>query len=239
MKIKITAIFICLVMVISFVSCSGKKDNKEEANAATGEVTQASVEDKEKKDIEVKEYGYDIRDGYLFASVIVHNPNENTAIECPTFRMTAIGSDGSVLGTEDQTLSIIYPGHNFVYAGQAFEVKGKVSKFKVEIIPTEDYNFLSVSELDNQTYKMLKVENVKKVDDEFFPKYTGEITNENSYDISSGIITIVFRDSNGKLLGGDSTFVDGIKSGAKTPFELSANDPVQAKKYEVYANNWD
>ena len=77
------------------------------------------------------------------------------------------------------------------------------------------------------------------MDDEYFPKYTGEITNENDYEVSSSIVAIVYRDANGKLLGGECTFVDGLKAGGKTPFEIDAKDFSESKTYEVYANNWD
>lgn len=239
MKKKLLTIILCLAVVLSFAACGSKKGNSGDVNASTEGASQAAVEETKVKDIEIKDYGYSIDNGYLFASVIVHNPNTDTAIELPSFRMTATGKDGSIIGTEDQTLSIVYPGQDFVYAGQAFEAKGEIAKFTVEPITTQDYNFKAVSELDHPAFKQLKVDNVKKVDDEYFPKYTGEITNENDYEISSSIVTIVYRDAKGKLLGGESTFVDGLKAGGKTPFELDARDFAEGKTYEVYANNWD
>ena len=239
MKNKIIGIVLCLAVLLSFAACGGNKSNTGKADSGTSEATQAKVEESEKKEIEIKEYGYSIQQGYLYASVIVHNPNKDTAIELPSFRMTATGKDGSILGTEDQTLSIIYPEQDFAYAFQAFEVKGEVAKFTVDPIPAEDYKFKSVTELEHPSFKPLKTENVKWVDDDYFPKFTGEISNENDYAISSAIVTVLYRDADGKLAGGDSTFIDGVTAGAKTPFELSANDSAKGMTYEVYANNWD
>ena len=239
MKNKIIGIVLCVAVLLSFAACGGNKENTGKADSGTGEVTQAKVEDTKPKDIEIKEYGYSIIDGYLYAAVIVHNPNKDTAIELPSFRMTATGKDGSILGTEDQTLSIIYPEQDFAYAFQTFEVKGDVAKFTVDPIPSEDYKFLTGTELEHPTFKQLKAENVKWVDDEFSPKFTGEINNENDYAIPSAIVTVLYRDADGKLAGGDSTFIDGVTAKAKTPFELSAFDSAKGMTYEVYANNWD
>ena len=234
MKNKIIGIVLCLAMLFSFAACGGKQTS--ETTSDTAQTTAA--EENKVLDFEVKEYGYMIDNGFLFVSAILHNPNKDTAIELPSFRMTATAKDGSVLGTSDQTLSVIYPEQDFAYAGQAFEVKGEIAEFTLEPIPTKDYNFVKVADMEHPAFKQLKVDKIKWVEDEFFPKYTGIIINENDYDISNAIVTVLYRDADGKLAGGDDTFVDSLAAGKKTPFELNANDAAKGKTYEIYANNW-
>ena len=67
--------------------------------------------------IEVKEFGYGMSQGkYLYCGVVLYNPNKTIACEFPTYRITARDSDGIILGTTDQTLSILYPEQTVSFA---------------------------------------------------------------------------------------------------------------------------
>ena len=88
--------------------------------------------------------------------------------------------------------------------------------------------------LDNPKYVPLSIVNSAFRTD----SVVGEIQNDNDYDIESGVVTVVFRDADGKLIGGESTYVDSIKANATTPFDISIYNNFATDNYEIYANIW-
>ena len=184
--------------------------------------------------LEIKEFGYSIKDGYLYYSVCIHNPNESFYVEFPTFRITARDADNILLGTEEQVLNSIYPQQDVWHAFLGFKVEEAPSKVDVEMLEPNDYNISDVSTAKHPTYIPLTIINSAKRGD----KIVGEIQNDNDYDINQAIVTIVFRDAEGKLLGGTSTFVDSVKAKSATPFDESVYSPF-SDTYEIYAGSWD
>lgn len=184
--------------------------------------------------IEVKEFGYSMQNEYVYYSVNIYNPNENKAIEFPVFRITARNDAGELLATEEQTLSIIYPQQNFVYASQAFDVDEVPANVEIDVLEPKDYQIRNVSTLDNPEYIPLDVINTTFRTD----RIVGEIQNNNDYDLDSAVVTVIFRDDNGKLVGGTSTFVDSLKANSTTPFDISIHQEFVTDNFEVYANIW-
>jgi len=229
---KILSIIMILSLMLSLAACGGEKTNSE----LTQNQSETSNETSNSKmlPIEVKEFGYSMQDEYVYYSVILHNPNEDKAIELPSFRITARDESGSPLATEEQTLSIIYPKQDFVHAFQAFDVDEMPATVDIEVLEPDDYNIKNVSMLDNSEYSPLNVVNATFRTDSI----VGEIQNNNNYDIDSGVVTVIFRDSNGKLIGGTSTYVDSIKANSTTPFDITIYESFATDNFEVYANIW-
>ena len=146
--------------------------------------------------------------------------------------MTARDSDNIVMGTEEQTLSIIYPGQDFYYGFLAFSVDGIPNTVDFEIISPEDYKLKNVSAMNE--YKQLEVVNTAVRE----KKFVGEISNPNSYDIDSAIIVVICKDNNGNVVYIDSTFLNGIDSGKTVPFSMSFFKDVDTTNVEFYANQW-
>lgn len=229
---KILSIIMILSLMLSLAACGGEKTNSE----LTQSQSETSNETSNSKmlPIEVKEFGYSMQDEYVYYSVILHNPNEDKAIELPSFRITARDESGLPLATEEQTLSIIYPKQDFVHAFQAFDVDEMPATVDIEVLEPDDYNIKNVSMLDNSEYSPLNVVNATFRTDSI----VGEIQNNNKYDIDSGVVTVIFRDSNGKLIGGTSTYVDSIKANSTTPFDITIYESFATDNFEVYANIW-
>lgn len=229
---KIIITMIAISLMLSLAACGGENTNTNN----TQNQTETSTEKNSSKvlPIEVKEFGYSMEDEYLYYSVILHNPNEDKAIELPSFRITARDASGAPLATEEQTLSIIYPKQDFVHAFQAFDVDELPATVDIEVLDAEEYNIKKVSMLDNPKYVPLSIVNSAFRTDSI----VGEIQNDNDYDIESGVATVVFRDADGKLIGGESTYVDSIKANATTPFDISIYNNFATDNYEIYANIW-
>lgn len=184
--------------------------------------------------LEVKEFGYSMNGEYLYYSVKIYNPNNDKAVEFPKFRVTARNEAGEVLATQEQTLSIIYPLQEFVFASQAFDTDEIPTKVDIEIIEPDDYNIKKVSSLDNPEYIPLKAVSTALRSD----SVTGEIQNDNDYDLDMAVVTVVFRDEVGNMIGGTSTYIDPLKANSSTPFDMYLYIGFASENYEVYANIW-
>ena len=189
-------------------------------------------------EIEITDAGYSISNGYLYFSVFLHNNSQDKGYDFPTVRVTARNAEGTLLGTEDQVMNVIYPESDYVYAGFGFEVNEVPSKVEFEVL-VDDYNIMSKSSLDQKEYLPLEVSGINEREDEFFgTTYLGEVLNPNTYDLDLAAVRIVFRDENGTLLGGDGTYIDNVKAGRTTPFEINPSSDLQTENYEIYATSW-
>ncbi|MCD8327584.1 MAG: FxLYD domain-containing protein [Ruminococcus sp.] len=238
---------LCTVMLTS-VGCgdnntsSSKTDSESAITTTLESESKATLVDEEASEEnqetilppEVKEYGFSMEDEYLYFSIIYYNPNEDIAIEYPSFRITARNSEGEVIASEEEVESIIYPQQESACAGMAFKVDELPASLDVEALEPEDYSITKVEMLENPEYAPLTAFNVTMREENI----VGEIQNENDYDIESAIVTVVFRDEDGKLIGGDFSFVDSLKANSATPFDVSIDLDFATTNYEIYANIW-
>lgn len=184
--------------------------------------------------LEIKEYGYAMNGEYLYCAVNLYNPNSSYCVEFPRFRITARDDNGFIIGTTDQVLSVIYPHQNFYYAGLSFKADSVPASVSVEVVTPDTYNIKSPDLLDHSDYSPLNVINSSLRGD----RVTGEVVNQNGYDIDSAIVTVIFKDKDGKITAGQSTFVKKIPAGGSVPFDASVSKRLLADSYEVYANIW-
>lgn len=234
MKKQVFAAFTALALVM-LSACGGTDKSASDAATVTNNIAAAPVDKSEKLlDMEIKDSGYSVSNGYMYYSINIYNPNAEAAIEYPTFRVTAKDSAGVLLGTTEQTLSLIRPGQEFWYGSQAFEIEETPATVEFEIVPPDEYNVTKESALEHPKYVPLTVENAVQRDDRFM----GEVKNDNDYNIESGIVTVVFRDDAGKLIGGYSTFLDQIAASSTAPFDMSMYSDYATPNFEVYANVW-
>jgi hypothetical protein len=247
-----------LSLVIVFTSC-GSNDNGSLDISVDDSITQiesesdgSSVESAKYIPLEIKESAYIVRDlpddasiglpdeykHWVEYAIILHNPNENLAVESPTFRITARDENDLIVGTEDQALTIIYPGQDFACAVfSVFFVSPQVTKVDFEILNPDAKNIIPVEKLNHQQYIPLEVIGANISSDHIL----GEVSNANEYDIDSAAITVIFRDENGVIVGGDTTVINMIPAGGKTPFDfdnLAIRSGSITNNYEIYANNW-
>ena len=183
--------------------------------------------------IELVEYGCTMMSsGYVYYGVVLHNPNEDIAIQFPSFRVTARDADGILLGTEDQTLSIIYPGETVAHGFLGFKVDEEPATYEVQMLPFPDYGVLKKGQY-TPTEK-LEVINYAMRDS----KIVGEINNPNNRSFDTVAVTVIYRDSEGNIVFGDSTFVSDVAANSTTPFELSNYHDVDGYDFELYASEW-
>lgn len=163
----------------------------------------------------------------------LYNPNEDIAVEFPSFRVTARDDNNALIDTTDQTLSMIYPGEEFTYGSQAFSVEEIApSTVDFETLEVEEYNLKNAGSLDE--FKQLTVENTAVRGD----KIVGEIKNSNDYSIDSVYVLAICRDSNNEVAAIEFTFVDDVAANGNTPFSISSYSDAEIESAEFYAYPW-
>ena len=185
------------------------------------------------KDLEVKDSGWCLKNGqWLYYYVVLHNPNEEIAVNLPGFRITARDANGGLLGTTEQYLSVIYPGQDFVFGTQAFEVGSMPENVEFEPLAVEDYNLKNAGGM--QEYKPLEVVNANLSSDNIL----GEINNPNDYDLDQVTLVAICRNAAGELIGVENTYVSDVKANATTPFSGYAYIEGEVASIVCYANQW-
>ena len=194
------------------------------------------LEKTELKDIEVVESGFTYDgSGYIQYGVRIHNPNKETAIEYPSFRIVCYDSNGTILSSEEQTLLYIAPQDD-AYFGSVASCNGKVPE-KVEItpIPAKEYNF--IDDVGKSNGKFI-VSNTNVLDDGYGGKiFTGEVANESGEDMQQIQMVLILR-NNEKIVYGTTSYVDSVQAGAKVPFQIVSYNLPEYTSYEIYAYRW-
>lgn len=237
-KRMLTSIFSCL-MALSLAACNSNTPNDTEySDTSANDAGNISVsEDTNSKfiSLDIAESGYTmIEGGFLYCSVKVHNPNTDLAILYPTIRITARDASGALLGTQDQTLSTIYPQQDFWYSGQLLQVDEAPSSVEFTIVQPDDYSIVSASTLEHPAFTPLLVVNTAMRSD----RLVGEVINKNDFDLDMIVVAAVFRNEDGDIIGGESTFVDKLPSSGSVPFDMPIHSEFANCNYEVYANGW-
>ena len=243
---------IIIITLIIVAICGGfSSDNntdKESNNVKIEETNNNNSDEKEQSSsnnsdnnadtdeyIKATKVEYTVHGNYLTGIVTITNTDSKKVIEYPSFRITAYGKDGKILGSEDRVLNILYPKQTMVDVGTLIEISEEPDKVEVSIIEPEDYNIKLASSLEHPTYKEMKCQNISVNNG----KITGEVYNPNEYKMEQALITIIFRDKNNKVISSEYAFVDNIKANGKVPFDISlASDEKTSDKIEAYAYIW-
>ncbi|MBX6341912.1 MAG: hypothetical protein IRY97_05590, partial [Thermomicrobiaceae bacterium] len=122
--------------------------------------------------------------GEVAYAFIVKNPNSGLAVISSEYQVAAYGSDGTVLETDSNYITLLLPGEQVGIAGNLFTPKGsKVDHIDIQIKPGE---FESFGNTPNFT-----VQNVKYVADEYSPKVTGVVQSPYAKDIKDILVSAV------------------------------------------------
>lgn len=176
--------------------------------------------------------------GYINYAIALRNNSVDKQIDFPTFTITGRSADGSVVFSQDQVLSVIYPGQTVWWAAPAGNGTAPGS-VEFTVAEPDDHN-VSTATGDASIYS---VSNLSVVESGFgLESFTGEVTLEREGDEQFGMgsvaIVVVLRDESGKVVYGDQTFVDNPSLGGSKSFEVSCYDPPDYASYEVYALAW-
>ncbi len=189
--------------------------------------------------VSVKEFGFAPVNGYYYYSVILHNNMSDMAVQFPEIRITARDNSGGLISADSQVMNVIYPGQDLVWAGLGGSVDEVPASIDVEFVePADDWHVVKPNRLEHAEYLPLEVKSARIKQDRWFPSVIGEIYNPNSYDVDMAAITVVFRDDQGNLLAGDTGYINSLKAGKTTTFEINVNNEIITENFEVYGQLW-
>lgn len=232
MKIKKALSMVMLsASLLSFVGCGNGQDSNSVVQNNNNSMTENQNSEKIQQ-LEIKDSGWTVVDDeWLYYYVDLYNPNDNSSIEYPSFRISAKDASGTILGTDDQTCSIIYPKQDFVYGSQAFRVDGIPDTVEFSALPVEDYN---VKKSSTDKYKPLEAVNTAVRSD----KIVGEIKNDNNDTFDDAVVVMLLKDGSENIVGIDNTYVEKVAANSTTPFDMDIPEDVNYASFEIYVNQW-
>lgn len=234
MKKYFSIIVVCLMMV-SMVACGSPTTSTAQPTATQAKPGATSVgqAQNEVKALEIKDSGWVVKNGYLYCYIDMFNPNEDIAIQFPSYRVTARGENNEVLGTQDHTLSVINPQQHFIYGFQYFSVSKTPKTVEVQPLEAKEHNIKRSGKY--KEYKPLEAVNYAQGEG----KITGEINNPNDYTVDNSVVVAICRNDKGELVDIVSTFVNSIPAGGSIPFEISMfGNKNKYPDIKVYADRW-
>lgn len=178
--------------------------------------------------------------GYVYYAVAVANVGEDVTALFPSVLITGRDASGSVVFSDTQVLSTLYPGETWYWAGQAGNGDAPAS---VEISLARPGSW----EVERGTGELnsYAVSGVTTSTDQFGSTVvTGEMTLESrgTGNDANGLVAVVAigRDAQGKMAWGEVGFVSEPDVGGTVPFEITAlaNDLPAYETVEVHAYPW-
>ena len=188
--------------------------------------------------VTVREAGFQVKNGkWLYYSFVAHNNLTDKAIKYPEFKIVVRDAEGGLISSDSQVLNTLYPGQDVMYGNMGMSVEGEEpANIEIEFVePSDDWHVIDPSETDYPGYMPIEVDSARLKKD---GNIVGEFTNPNSFDIDQVAVTVLFRDADGKLLSGNTTYVNGVKAGKSTAFEIRADKELATDNYEVFVQPW-
>ena len=203
------------------------------------EISDEKVERVEKQNIIVKNVGYtayeDDYDGdyCITYAVTYENPNKDYAIEYPNIEIVYKSSSGAILGTDEMTVGTIAAGATMTYAGYSSCDKGKPDKVEITVTNTSD-DFELQDDSTHLNADIFTFTNVSTFDDDI----TAEMKNNSSQDFDSvAVYAVYYKD--GKMLGGDCTYIDNVLAGSTKAIEVDGAEEIKDyDKIELFGYEW-
>ena len=227
---KFIVLLLSLTMLLAFTACGGSGGESESSDAGES----GTVEEEKAVDVEITESGYSVGDdGYLTYGVVFHNPSEKDAYEFHKVIITAYDENGDVLATEEQVMNKIQPGETQAFSS-IVDCNGQTPD-KVEFTP-ESGDRIEPSD-DAIKSSDLEISGTNERVDEWDTAITGKVKNNSASDTDSVGVIVLFKNE-GKIVGGNLTYIDNLNAGQEKAFEISGYDVPEHDAYEVSAINW-
>ena len=171
---------------------------------------------------------------YLRWVAVIVNPNVGYFGSFPTLTVTAVDAAGKVVGTKDQVLFDIPPGATIAFGGLMTTVGAAPSRLRINPSNVRWSSTTARPEM----FPAFGVTPDQSVVDNFGQStITGSISNPYPVPVESLAVTALYRDAAGKLVGGDTTFVNNLPASGTKAFEISGRVPPFTKS-EVIVIPW-
>lgn len=221
------------MMICVVVAClAGCASSQGQGTSASSE--QKTVAKAQPQDLQIVDSGWSAdSQGYVHYGYVLKNPNEGYEASFPKVTITGKSADGTILFSEDQTMSFILVNGQASYG---FQVGHGTTPATVEFSASQS----KWKENDKQAFDAYTVSNTAEVPGSYGTTvYTGVVTsNEDWADVKRAAVTVILRDASGKIVYGNSTFADVPEKGDSKSFEVRAYKVPDHATFEITAQPW-
>lgn len=188
----------------------------------------------------VVEYGFQkTEDNHAYLAMTVRNPSSKFQASSAQVTISGRDSSGRIVFV-DSTYLWLAPTDTQTFARQTGNGTD-FSAIDVSVTVGENNYVLGDARLANN-YTVSNASYVEPANEYSNGSFTGEVTmrrDPSSMDNSTShwaIASVIFRDSAGRMIGGDYTYVQNLAVGVPTPFEIRAYDmPDNVASWEIVA----
>lgn len=233
MKKLLAVIGLTTVLAFGLTACGGG------GSSSGGDTGGDSKKEASSEPVELSlvESGYSTgSSGYIYYAVCIENTNESKAAEFPVVTVVGKDANGSIVFSDDWTLSGVLPGEKAYYASQAGN--GAVPETVEFSVTTDSKNWKNADAYPEGIYS---IDSTNYVEGSYgMSSFTGQITlTQDNEDFAKPMIVVVLRDGDGAIVGGYNTYLSSdLTEGSPAAFEVTAYDMPEFAAFEVCANPW-
>ena len=188
------------------------------------------------------ESGYSIVNGFLgsydvYLAFTVKNTSDTVGVLHYRVRFTARSASGAIIGTDEMWGGELHPGHTLGNTWVTW-LDEKPETIEFELLPPREHELVPVSRMRSPEHVQLTVENISVFEDGTGDRVriTGEVINNTGSDLDFGQVHVIFRDTEGQIIGGDMRFLSDIRAGRSMPFEIPfIPREIVTDNFEVFA----
>lgn len=227
---KILCLVLTAIFTLAVCGCSSGVEVKDQDAPKT---VQATPEN-ERVPIKVVKSGYSIEDNeYIHYGVILENENIGWAAQNFQLLLTAKDSDGNVIGTSTDYITLLCSNGKIGVAGFASFNNPATIEFSVidsKNIWIEDT--LQQSEMDS----VLHVDSATVTKNDYgMITVAGEVSNDTDADFNAPQLSAIFFDADGNIIAGYGTYLDVLPAQSTMPYSIDAYSSVpDYASVEVY-----
>ena len=235
---KVLIAILCALLATSMVGCAAR------INTIGNSTNSTDVQTEEKKpetpkppkadpsDLEIIESGWSVtEDGYVQYGIGIKNPNKD--YEARLFTITVSGKDenGKILFSEYSVIGSVFPNGEYYFGTQ---VGNGLAPTSLDfIISVSENNWVESSD---QSTSRFVISNTNEIPGDYgLVSFTGEISTTDKSATGGVFLSLVFRNKEGKIIGGSNGFTDIATTNTKYPFEVRTFSPVEHDKYDIFA----
>lgn len=182
--------------------------------------------------IELLKYGFGQDDFSTGFGMLIENPNTDYSVEGSQYHLTVYSSDGKVLTTQGNFISILYPE-------QILGVGGDISFVREVEIDKIDFQIRAGEYVKSEQIPSFTSENVTYQPGSYSSKVTGLIVSPYNTDITNLRVSAIVYDENEMIVGGGFTYIDFVPANDKIAVEVlvtTAGNPSTAELYTAISS---
>ena len=233
--------FICMagIGMLGLAGCSqgnqDKSDGQSSGKQSLGDKKQAEKKP-EPLPLEIVDSGWSVLgEGWVYYGIAIKNPNSGLEAQYPGFTITGKADDGSIIFSNEQVCTVVFPGETIYHGFQAGNGTAPASvEFKVK-----EPTWVESAGIDGEVFT---VSNTAEVLGEYGnTSFTGEVTVNTKVDkntMGQIALTVITRDENNAINFGNGTFIDIASEGETVPFDIPCYQVPEHSSFEIYAKAW-